>query len=47
MVSNEKINVRKEMEIIRKRLLDMSLRNNFLNFRVLKRTIPIVDESIV
>lgn len=46
MVSNNKINVKKEMEKLQKKLLDMSLRNNFLNFRVLKRTIPIVDESI-
>lgn len=36
-----------EIEKLRKKLLDMSLRNNLLNFRVLKRTIPIVDESIV
>ena len=47
MVSNDKINVKTEMERLRKKLLDMSLRNNFLNFKVLKRTIPIVDESIV
>ena len=46
MVSN-KINVREEIELLRKKLLDMSLRNNFLNFRVLKRTIPIIDEKIV
>ena len=46
MVSNNKINVKKEMESLQKKLLDMSLRNNFLNFRVLKRTVPIVDESI-
>ena len=46
MVSNDKVNVKKEMERLRKKLLDMSLRNNFLNFKVLKRTIPIVDESI-
>ena len=47
MVSNDKINVGKELKRLRKNILDMSLRNNFLNFKVLKRTIPIVDESIV
>ena len=46
MVSNDKINVDEEIKRLRKKLLDMSLRNNFLKFRVLKRTIPIVDESI-
>lgn len=47
MVSNDKINFGEEIKKIRKKLLDMSFRNNFLNFKVLKRTIPIVDESIV
>lgn len=46
MVSNDKINVGEEIGHLRKKLLDMSLKNNFLNFRVYKRTIPIVDESI-
>ena len=47
MVSNVKINTKEEMKKLQKKLLDMSLKNNFLNFKVLKRTIPIVDESIV
>ena len=47
MVSNEKINVKEEIDFLRKKLLDMSLRNNFLNFKVLKRTVSITDESIV
>lgn len=46
MVSNDKINVKREIKDLRKKLLDKSLRNNFLNFRILKRTIPVVDEKI-
>ena len=30
----------------RKNLLDMGLRNNLLNFKEVKRTIPIIDEDI-
>ena len=46
MVSNNKINVGEEIKRLRKKLLDMSLKNNFLNFKVLKRTVSIVDENI-
>ncbi|SDA45155.1 DUF4011 domain-containing protein [Methanobrevibacter millerae] len=40
-------NMSEEIEELRKKLLDMTLNNHLLNIRVLKRTIPIVDESIV
>lgn len=40
-------NMPEEIEELRRKLLDMTLRNNLLNFKVLKRTVPIVDESIV
>lgn len=46
MVSKDKINVDGEIKDLRKKLLDKSLRNNFLNFKVFKRTIPVVDENI-
>jgi len=46
MMSKSDLNLQNNIEKLRDNLLDMSLRNNLLNFRPRKKNIEIVDEDI-
>lgn len=44
-MSDISLEIKKQIQESRKNLLDMGMRNNLLNFRELKRNIPIIDEN--
>ena len=46
MMSQSDLDLQNNIEKLRDNLLDMSLRNNLLNFRPRKKNVEIVDEDI-